>query len=326
MALTSLNQTGFIRRPRLRSLVERPLFFAGQNLQIVRSRLTPFKSTEREIFRFEQSMSEFETRRFEYYLKTMAPFDSEYAHQVGDFVRQGYSFYYYDFAPWLHLFPNQCAFNVIFGDVTDVPAHPSFVKSRPIGTDNQNAVVLKLDSLRHFRFFQDDLKWQQKSTSAVWRGHAHNVRRQHLIKQYQGHAFIDAAQTNGTYSGLPPAKPHMSVANQLKHQFVLSIEGYDVATNLKWIMASNSLAVSPKLKYETWFLEGWLVPGEHFVEIAEDFSDLEEKIEFYAAHPKFALEMIENAQAHVRQFLHPERERMLNILVMYHYFKRSGQI
>lgn len=326
MALTSFHKTGFIRHPRLRALLERPLFFTEQSLQIIKSRMTPFKSIERNISQFEQGLSVLEKRRFEYYLKVMTPFDSEFVHQVGDFVRRGHSMYYYDFAPWLHLFPKRCAFNVIFGDVTDVPARPSFVKSRPIGNANQNAVLLKLDSLRHFRFFQDVLAWQQKSTSAVWRGHAHNVRRQQLIKQYQGHAFIDAAQTNGTYAGLPPAKPHMSVAEQLKHQFILSIEGYDVATNLKWIMASNSLAMSPKLKYETWFLEGWLVPGEHFIEIAEDCSDIEAKIEFYATHPKLASEMIDHAQAHVRQFLNPERERMMNILVMYHYFRRSGQI
>ena len=56
----------------------------------------------------------------------------------------------------------------------------------------------------------------------------------------------------------------------------MSLEGIDVATNLKWIMSSNSLCFSPKLRYETWFMEGKLVPGVHFVEVRDDFDDLAE--------------------------------------------------
>ena len=67
----------------------------------------------------------------------------------------------------------------------------------------------------------------------------------------------------------PPewTKPHISMYDHLNYKFILAIEGYDVATNLKWIMSSNSLAVMPRPTYETWFMEGTLIPGYHYVEI-----------------------------------------------------------
>ena len=38
----------------------------------------------------------------------------------------------------------------------------------------------------------------------------------------------------------------VSIDYHLKHKFILCIEGNDVASNLKWVMSSNSVAVMPK--------------------------------------------------------------------------------
>ena len=42
-------------------------------------------------------------------------------------------------------------------------------------------------------------------------------------------------------------------------------------------MSSNSVAVMPRPKYESWFMEGRLQPGVHYIEIKDDYSDLEPK-------------------------------------------------
>ena len=65
----------------------------------------------------------------------------------------------------------------------------------------------------------------------------------------------------------------------LNYKFILCLEGNDVASNLKWVMSSNSIAVMPKPKYETWFMEGKLKGNVHYIEIKDDYSDLEEKPE-----------------------------------------------
>ena len=48
----------------------------------------------------------------------------------------------------------------------------------------------------------------------------------------------------------------MPISKQLCYKFIFCIEGADTATNIKWVMSSNSLCVMPKPKYETWFMEG----------------------------------------------------------------------
>ena len=49
-------------------------------------------------------------------------------------------------------------------------------------------------------------------------------------------------------------------------------------------MSSNSVAVMPRPKYESWFMEGRLQPGVHYIEIKDDYSDLEDKIQYYSTH------------------------------------------
>ena len=118
---------------------------------------------------------------------------------------------------------------------------------------------------------------------------------------------------------------YMEISKQLQYKFIVSIEGVDVATNLKWIMSSNSLCFAQKLKYETWFMEGKLIPDFHYVLIANDFSDLGDKIDYYLAHPDEALVIIANATAWVAQFLDEQREDYIGRQVLMKYFEKSGQ-
>ena len=106
----------------------------------------------------------------------------------------------------------------------------------------------------------------------------------------------------------------------------MSLEGVDVGTNLKWIMSSNSLCFTPKLRYETWFMEGTLLPDVHYVQVADDFSDLEQKLDFFEAHPEEALHIVENAKKHVSQFLDEDREDLLCRQVLQRYINLSKDI
>ena len=112
----------------------------------------------------------------------------------------------------------------------------------------------------------------------------------------------------------------------MAYKYIISIEGNDVAANLKWILASNSLCLMPDSVYETWFMEGRLEAGRYFARVADDFADLEDKVLHYEKHPEETRDIIRNANAHVAQFLDPEREQLLSLLVLYKYFAVTGQI
>ena len=47
----------------------------------------------------------------------------------------------------------------------------------------------------------------------------------------------------------------LAAKSNSKNKFIISIEGNDVASNLPWIMASNSLAFMTKPKFEGWFMQ-----------------------------------------------------------------------
>ena len=113
----------------------------------------------------------------------------------------------------------------------------------------------------------------------------------------------------------------LTIGEHLDFKFIMSLEGNDVASNLKWIMSSNSIAVTPRLTQETWFMEGTLIPNYHYVEVKEDFSDLEERLTYYIDHPDEAEAIICHAHEYVKQFFDTKREKLISLLVLKKYFE-----
>lgn len=269
-------------------------------------------------------------RRVAYYNRLQQPFrPSSKAEAVGQFRSSGKSTAYcIDFCSLIRCFPRNRKVDYQFGDITKVPDQPQFVKSRPIraNNSNKNSVLLKLNSIRHYHFVPDRRAFAEKKPMAVWRGKSNRPHRIEFASWFADHPQCDIGCTRHKENGPAPyLKPFMSIQEQLEYQFVVSVEGIDVATNLKWIMASNSLCMMRRPRYETWFMEGSLVPGYHYVELADDHSDLPEKIEYYTRHPDEALEIIANAQRHVARFQNERIERITALMVMQKYLDLSHQ-
>jgi hypothetical protein len=268
-------------------------------------------------------------RRINYYNQMDAGSVSEIAGTtIGEMPLRN-TFYYYDLRETARYFPRALRMEYRFGDVTFVPGTPSLVKSRPIGGDVSNSVLMKLDKLRHYGFHRDPLQFSEKKPQAVWRGNVKlNPKRLALVRRWHGHACADIGHAGGR-SAAEHANfrgAFLSPVEQMAFKYVVSVEGNDVATNLKWIMASNSLCFMPLPVYETWFMEGRLEPGTHYVALRPDFEDLADKIAHYERNPDEAAAIIRNAQAHVRQFLDGRRERLISLLVLYKYFVATGQL
>lgn len=239
-------------------------------------------------------------------------------------VRSG-SYYYYDLKEYLNYFPRDVRINYQFGDIVDLMPEPRIVKSRPVVAGNGNSIVMKLDKFRHFRWPSDPLSFRDKKRTAVWRGQPFNPMRLALIKAFAGNTRHDIGHVGPVVEGVAP-KPPLSIAAQLAYRYVVSIEGNDVATNLKWVMASHSLCLMPKPKFEAWFMEGRLQPGVHYVAVRDDFSDLEEKIAYYERNEDEALAIIANANAHIRQFEDGESEDVISLMVLQKYFESTDQV
>jgi hypothetical protein len=240
-----------------------------------------------------------------------------------------HSVYYFDFIEYAKYFQQDFRCHLLGGDVTEVPPVPTVTKSRPIHGNNQNSVLLNLNKVRHFTFLKYDIPFTSKKDLLIWRGAVETEGKEHrkkFLKMYFTHPMCDIGNVNSGDQADEWTKDRLSFNKQLQYKFILCIEGFDVASNLKWVMSSNSVAVMPLPKYETWFMEGTLIPDVHFIAIKDDFSDLEERLQYYIKHPDKAMQIIGNAHEYIRQFKNKGREDLISFLVLEKYFVRTGQM
>lgn len=235
--------------------------------------------------------------------------------------------YFFDTYQYTRWFSDSFQWGFCPGDVTFVPEYPSIVKSRPLTDDNENSIVMKLDKVRHFIFVNDKKTFAEKKNMAIFRGKVKGkASRKKFMEMYFHHPMCDLGDVSkNTTDPIEWQTEKKTIGEHLDYKFVMALEGNDVASNLKWVMSSNSVAVMPRPTCETWFMEGTLIPDYHYIEIKADFSDLEEKLNYYIEHIDKAQEIINHAHEYVAQFKNREREHLISLLVLDKYFKMTGQ-
>ncbi|MDR2206006.1 MAG: lipopolysaccharide biosynthesis protein [Flavobacteriaceae bacterium] len=230
--------------------------------------------------------------------------------------------YYFDLYEYARYFDKNLLIDYSFGDINTILPIPIITKSRPIFGNNENNILLNLDKARHFVSVEDSISFENKKDLLIGRGGVYQQHRMNFYEKYFNNPLCDLGQINKNGGNPKWIKPKTSIAEHLKFKFILSLEGNDVATNLKWIMSSNSIAVTPPLKMETWFMEGTLKPNEHFICIDENYGNLEEKLHYYLKYPKEANEIIRNAGEYRAKFNNRNVENLISLLVLKKYFKQ----
>jgi hypothetical protein len=323
------------RYQKLRYRPSRVLYYLGCGLR----ELVPgafYRNRRRRLLEAAEPYDEEVSSRLRYYVKHQEPIPlADEAVALGRFKQRGHaSVYYHDLKQYLRYYEPHLRFAFRFGDITDVAPFPEIVKSRPVsrvegngepGIDNANSLLFKLEKNRHFNFIKDPHRFAEKRKRVVFRCVGAQPHRVRFLERYCDHPLCDVGQI-GRSADPRWRVPFLGIGDQIRNQFVLNIEGCDVATSLKWAMSSNSLCLMTRPKYETWFLEGTLEAGRHYVELREDYEDLEEKVEYYSRHVEEAEAIIEQAHAHVRRFQEPAREELLCLLVLDRYFRLTGQL
>ena len=191
------------------------------------------------------------------------------------------------------------------GDRQNGVEWPIFIKTRQIHPDfsgvreNTSSILALLNEGRHFsaRNFEvareDNIEWEQKNDSLVWRGGTSGTfARLDIVEKYFNAtddgidvAFSSIGKTGLTQLGLESVtkrylRGKLSVEELLKHKYLLSIEGNDVASGLKWMLYSKSVVFMTPPKVESWAMEALLVPYYHYIPLAPDHSDIRQKVEW----------------------------------------------
>jgi len=86
-----------------------------------------------------------------------------------------------------------------------------------------------------------------------------------------------------------------SLLEMSRYKYLLSVEGNDVATGLKWMLYSNSVVLMSRPTVATWAMEDLLVPYVHYIPLANDYSNLLEMVKWAEGHDEECQEISKRA-------------------------------
>lgn len=121
-------------------------------------------------------------------------------------------------------------------------------------------------------------------------------------------------------------KASCDINHFLKFKYILSIEGNDKDSGLNWKLNSNSLVFMAKPRVTSWLMETTLIPNKHYILLNDDFSDLQEKLEWCNNNQDKCIEIIKNANEFMKQFSDKKMEENLEIQVLNTYFTLKNQL
>lgn len=209
----------------------------------------------------------------------------------------------------------------------ELKQYPMFAKVRPncryetCQKDKIESILLPLNRHRHFGVAsivpENDISWDEKIEKAVWRGKygkTHDTMKDTndikfaLVSRHVNSTTVDAKFSKHT-KGAPPHMigSYLDVKEQLKYKYIISIEGNDVSSGLKWMLFSNSVVLMPKPTWESWAMEAMLEEFVHYLPIERDMSNVEEMIQYAQEHPEETHMIAERSTLFIYDLLfHPE--------------------
>ena len=153
--------------------------------------------------------------------------------------------------------------------------------------------------------------WSQKKRELTWRGATTGLRSStrkdyvHALGRSHDVGFAKVVQGKQNWANESwMVKGKMSPEEMLHYRYLLSLEGNDVATDLKWKLSSNSLVIMPPPTKETWLMEGLLQPWVHYVPLRKP-SDIEATLAWLDRNDDACLRMIANANDWMKNILQP---------------------
>ena len=229
--------------------------------------------------------------------------------------------------------PNKMFF-VLTGDNECINLTPSFTKNRINDNDDNKGAILRCMSFqRHWNSYYNkprDINFENKYNKIIWRGTTTGNENRHgnrftLVKSWHNKnknidiGFSSICQRKDNYKIY--LKNYISIPDMLQYKYIISAEGNDKDTGINWKLNSNSLVLMPKPRISSWLMETTLIPNYHYVLLADDFSDLEEKYIWCENNQSKCKEIIKNANNFMKQFSNDTVEQIIERSVIRRYFE-----
>lgn len=238
---------------------------------------------------------------------------------------------------------------------------PILVKAAWAG-EKRIGILLKVGKVRHWNSFMHVEKatpppWEGKKDKVIWRGAPTGCYTPVRVKTSPVEELGLEDMPRGVFArkyskeyniGLVIRKEHLrfgenqektlheswysllkgkvSIPEQQNYKYIVSLEGNDVASGLKWQLLSNSVVLMPEPTKISWAMEDTLKPYEHYVPLADSLDNLEEVLQWCRENDSTCKEIAENATQYMQQFLDHDREAAITKELIGRYDKNVSWI
>jgi hypothetical protein len=151
------------------------------------------------------------------------------------------------------------------------------------------------------RLNSERVPWSSKQPRAIFAGGDHGARSRGTTPRRRLRSVVRSEAL--------PVDLHLGSAiarsAQLGYKYLLDVDGWVRTWDAwAWKLASGSVVLSPASDWTTFFTE-LFEPWEHFVPVAQDFSDLGERLEWCRSHDDECRGIVRRARSRVREVYHP---------------------
>jgi hypothetical protein len=207
-------------------------------------------------------------------------------------------------------------------------------------------IVVPMEGAKHYgplkQVKENDIAWAEKKNEAVWRGvvsgiidgkfyydydfqnatHATCMKFPRCRMVYQNQdtpmANIGFASCHEkalqVINGIDMVRSKMPMKEQLQYKMLISVEGNDVATGLKWNLLSNSVVLMPPPQKSIFSMEFLLEPYVHYVPL--DVDHVETAIQWVLEHDEEAQRIAQRASNFIRDlFFHFDAEKDNDVIL-----------
>jgi hypothetical protein len=125
------------------------------------------------------------------------------------------------------------------------------------------------------------------------------------ITQYTSHLKYRSVSDIAKAEKVAHVVPKLNWKEQSQFKYIIHVDGNVVAYRLLKSMLTNSLVLRVKSDFIHW-CDDKLEPGKHYIEIKEDLSDLNEKVEWCKTHDAECKKIAKNGYNFAKKALQPE--------------------
>ncbi|KAJ9660867.1 hypothetical protein H2201_006759 [Coniosporium apollinis] len=145
--------------------------------------------------------------------------------------------------------------------------------------------------------------FMEKDQRVVWRGAGLNEQRKTLLEVSKGRAWADIESI--VWDDDPDKRKEMlPIHDHCRYMFVIHTEGRSYSGRLKYLLNCGSVVIIPEPLTWVEYFHHLLIPDgprQNYVSVKADFSDLEEKINYYLSHLDEAQRIADNSVTTFRE-------------------------